>query len=246
MEYECTFVGQTIRDENKYISLEELTNMGLSKMVQQCDARTAAMAAGLDLRSLTTVEIQAHLDDFNLEAEYGTHGSIRRLSGGQKVKLVLAAAMWNKPHILVLDEPTNYLDREALGALTQAIKEFKGGAIIISHNSEFTDVLCNEKWIVAEGKCSIEGEAAESDLKVSGGKIKKSKSASSLAEKSSADTGGSINGTFVNKVLLNPKTLESLSKKEVRLLTRCAEVAGISLQDYVSKINCKSPEWKWL
>lgn len=246
MEYECTFVGQTIRDENKYISLEELTNMGLSKMVQQCDARTAAMAAGLDLRSLTTVEIQAHLDDFNLEAEYGTHGSIRRLSGGQKVKLVLAAAMWNKPHILVLDEPTNYLDREALGALTQAIKEFKGGAIIISHNSEFTDVLCNEKWIVADGKCSIEGEAAESDLKVSGGKIKKSKSASSLAEKSSADTGGSINGTFVNKVLLNPKTLESLSKKEVRLLTRCAEVAGISLQDYVSKINCKSPEWKWL
>ena len=195
---------------------------------------------------MITAEIQGHLDDFNLEAEFGTHGSIRRLSGGQKVKLVLAAAMWNKPHILVLDEPTNYLDREALGALTQAIQDFKGGVIIISHNAEFTNALCNEKWIVANGKCCVEGEAAESDLKVSSSKMKKSKSSSTLAEKSSSDKGGSTNKTFVNAVLLNPKTLESLSKKEVRLLTRCAEVAGVSLEEYVSKITCKSPEWKWL
>ena len=246
MEYECTFIGQTSRDENKYLSLEKLMEMGLSKLVQQCDARTAAMAAGLDLRSLTTAEIQSHLDDFNLEAEYGTHGSIRRLSGGQKVKLVLGAAMWNRPHIVVLDEPTNYLDREALGALTQAIRKFSGGAIIISHNSEFTDAICNEKWIVANGECTVEGEVGESNLKVSSGKMKKSKSAPSLAEKSSADKGGSTNKTFVNEVLLNPKTLESLSKKEARLLTRCAEVAGVSLEEYLSKINCKSPEWKWL
>lgn len=52
-----------------------------------------------------------------------------------QVKLVLAAAMWNKPHVLILDEPTNYLDRQALGALTQAIKTFSGGVVIISHNS---------------------------------------------------------------------------------------------------------------
>lgn len=56
-----------------------------------------------------------HLNDFNLDAEFGTHGTIKRLSGGQKVKLVLAAAMWNQPHVIILDEPTNYLDREALG-----------------------------------------------------------------------------------------------------------------------------------
>ena len=47
---------------------------------------------------------------------------IRGLSGGQKVKLVLGAAMWQQPHILVLDEPTNYLDRESLGAMASAIK----------------------------------------------------------------------------------------------------------------------------
>ncbi len=55
-------------------------------------------------------------------------------AGGQKVKVVLAAAMWNNPHMLVLDEPTNYLDRESLGALAGAIKDYGGGVIMISHN----------------------------------------------------------------------------------------------------------------
>jgi ABC-type multidrug transport system ATPase subunit len=44
----------------------------------------------------------------------------------KQVKLVLAAAMWSNPHMLVLDEPTNYLDRESLGALAQAIKDWSG------------------------------------------------------------------------------------------------------------------------
>lgn len=99
MEYECTFFGQTARDPNKYIPLETMVEMGLAKLVQQMDAKVAAMAAGLDVRPLLTAEIQGHLDDFNLEAEFGTFGTIRRLSGGQKVKLVLAAAMWNRPHV---------------------------------------------------------------------------------------------------------------------------------------------------
>ena len=46
-------------------------------------------------------------------------------TNSKQVKLVLAAAMWNQPHLLVLDEPTNFLDREALGAFATAIKEFQ-------------------------------------------------------------------------------------------------------------------------
>ena len=49
----------------------------------------------MDLRPVTTSEIQKHLDDFGLAQDVGTYGKIRGLSGGQKVKLVLAAAMWN-------------------------------------------------------------------------------------------------------------------------------------------------------
>jgi elongation factor 3 len=60
---------------------------------------------------------------------------MRGLSGGQKVKVVIAAAMWQNPHMLILDEPTNYLDRDSLGALSNAIKEYGGGVVMISHST---------------------------------------------------------------------------------------------------------------
>jgi elongation factor 3 len=247
IEYECTFIGQCAKDENKYISLEDMIAKGLEKLVQQADIRIAAIAAGLDLRPLINREIQSHLDDFNLEAEYGTHSNICRLSAGQKVKLVLAAAMWNKPHVIVLDEPTNYLDREALGALTQAIKEFPGAIVIISHHKEFTDSLCSEHWYVNNGVCVVEGEMDDQ-------KPEKTIRSKSSKSSSKVDTGpddstsaGNTNSTKVKvEQLLNPKTLEVLTKVEIRKLTRCAAVAGMSLKDYVSRINKNSPEWQWL
>jgi elongation factor 3 len=86
------------------------------KMVNELDIKEAA-ALGLFTRPLTTASIQKHLDDLGLEAEFALHSQIRGLSGGQKVKVVLAAATWQNPHLIVLDEPTNYLDRDSLGAL---------------------------------------------------------------------------------------------------------------------------------
>jgi len=81
------------------------------------------------------------------------------LSGGVKVKVVLAASMWQNPHIIIMDEPTNYLDRDGLGALTKAIDDFKGGVIIISHNREFTNAVTQEKWIMEKGRLRREGES---------------------------------------------------------------------------------------
>ena len=49
--------------------------------------------------------------------------------------MVLAAATWQQPHLIVLDEPTNYLDRESLGALAIAIKDYGGGVVVISHHN---------------------------------------------------------------------------------------------------------------
>merc|ERR1711865_109769 len=88
-----------------------------------------------------------------------------QLSGGMKVKVVLAAAMWQNPHILILDEPTNYLDRDGLGALVSAIKAFEGGVLIISHNKEFCDGVATEKWIMNKGYLRIEGESVDTSDK---------------------------------------------------------------------------------
>ena len=56
------------------------------------------------------------------------------------------------------DEPTNYLDRDSLGALATAIKEFGGGVVMISHSSEFTSALCPETWLVADNQLTISGQ----------------------------------------------------------------------------------------
>jgi elongation factor 3 len=58
----------------------------------------------------------------------------------------------------VLDEPTNYLDRESLGALAEAIKNFGGGVIMISHNQEFYGALCSEEWHLEAGTLTVAGQ----------------------------------------------------------------------------------------
>merc|ERR1712086_1213541 len=118
-------------------------------------------------------EIQTHLDDFGLVQEFGTYGKIRGLSGGQKGKLVLAAAMWNCPHLIVLDEPTNYLDREALGALSAALNEWGGAVLMISHSQEFYSSVCREEWNVVDGSMSVKGISSEREMKAIARKKKK-------------------------------------------------------------------------
>mmetsp|Transcript_2759 Transcript_2759/g.6857 ORF Transcript_2759/g.6857 Transcript_2759/m.6857 type:complete len:1015 (-) Transcript_2759:210-3254(-) len=154
-EYEVTWKGldPTI---TSWLPRYKLEDLGFTKLVLKADAKEAAKA-GLVARPLTQKNVEKHLEDFGLEAEFGTHSRMRGLSGGQKVKVVLAAAMWNKPHMLVLDEPTNYLDRDSLGALANAIKEYGGGVVVITHNAEFCDGLCPEVWTVADGTCTPTG-----------------------------------------------------------------------------------------
>ncbi|PRW20411.1 elongation factor EF-3 isoform B [Chlorella sorokiniana] len=157
-EYEIVWVGQpnNVRN-NTWKGRAELAEMGYAKMVTDFDAKLANFR---NYRPLSKEAVLGHLADFGLEEDIAAHNAIRGLSGGQKVKLVLAAAMWNNPHMLVLDEPTNYLDRESLGALATGIAEYGGAVVMISHNSEFTSALCHEEWHVADGRLTIKTSAA--------------------------------------------------------------------------------------
>ncbi|CDS11682.1 hypothetical protein LRAMOSA03945 [Lichtheimia ramosa] len=153
-EYEVSWVGKSSVD-NTWISRQRLEQMGFGKKIAEVDAQEAAKS-GLT-RPLTAKEIEKHLSEVGLEPEFATHSRIRGLSGGQKVKLVIGAAMWNRPHMLVLDEPTNYLDRESLGALASAIREYGGGVVIVTHNREFSEALCQEVWKVDNGELVASG-----------------------------------------------------------------------------------------
>jgi len=152
-EYECKF-----RDGSEgYLALKILSKRGWEKATKGIDARIA-QRSGLYVRTLSSANVEKHLADCGLAAEFATHYRMSALSGGQKVKVVMAAAMWNQPHILILDEPTNYLDRESLGALAGAIAEFEGGVVIISHNNEFVSQLCPEEWVMDAGHLTTRGE----------------------------------------------------------------------------------------
>merc|ERR1711998_798186 len=157
-EYEVKWLNKS-EESNTWLDREKLEEMGWGKMVQRMDQQEA-LRLGLAQRPLTTKFVEKQLGDMGLEAEFATHSRIRGLSGGQKVKVVIAGAMWLNPHILVMDEPTNYLDRDSLGALAGAIRKYGGGVVLISHNREFTENLCPERWVVEAGTLVREGEVA--------------------------------------------------------------------------------------
>ncbi|KAF9568352.1 hypothetical protein EC968_002963 [Mortierella alpina] len=144
---------------NTWMPRERLLELGFEKLVRQFDDREASRE-GLGYRDLTPSSIRRHLEDVGLDGDIADHNMISGLSGGQKVKVVIAAAMWNNPHMLVLDEPTNYLDREALGGLAVAIRNWGGAVIMISHNKEFVGALCPEIWEVQAGRVTIKGKTA--------------------------------------------------------------------------------------
>ena len=85
-------------------------------------------------------------DDFNKK--------ISELSGGQKARVELAGLLLSKPDLLLLDEPTNHLDIKAINFLENFIKNYKGTAIIISHDRYFLDATVNRMMVLEYGKLS--------------------------------------------------------------------------------------------
>merc|ERR1712193_593542 len=137
--YEVKWMHKPV-ENNSWVERDTLLEMGYSKIVNKKDEQEVA-AAGLLSKPLTAPGVEQALKDFGLDSESASHMPLASLSHGQKVKVVIAASCWQNPHIIILDEPTNYLDRSGLGALVK-------GLVIISHNEEFTDSVCSQKWIM--------------------------------------------------------------------------------------------------
>ena len=159
--YECRRAGRKENDTDwEPITSLQKKDEFVMKMVRNFDEKLKAMHSGMDLRPLTKEEVRLHLAEFGIDEDLAM-GKIKRMSGGQKSRLVLAAAMWINPHIIALDEPTNYLDNDTLAALTKALSDFKGGVLTISHNKAFINELCNETWLVGDGVVNAQAIAGK-------------------------------------------------------------------------------------
>eukprot|EP00931_Biecheleriopsis_adriatica_P106681 TRINITY_DN8107_c0_g3_i1.p1 TRINITY_DN8107_c0_g3~~TRINITY_DN8107_c0_g3_i1.p1 ORF type:complete len:1430 (+),score=440.13 TRINITY_DN8107_c0_g3_i1:57-4346(+) len=156
LAYEVRWAGLDDPKQNTVETISKLKSMGLAKVCIACDERIAAKAAGLDQRPLTRREIVRHCEAFGIDEEMCCNQQIRGFSAGQKVRLSLSAMFWTKPHLIAVDEPTNYLDVETVEALAKALTNFRGGIVMIEPKTDFVEKICNEKWHLEDGSITIE------------------------------------------------------------------------------------------
>ncbi|QJM02939.1 ABC transporter ATP-binding protein [Klebsiella pneumoniae] len=76
----------------------------------------------------------------------------RRFSGGEKARLVLALIVWQRPNLLLLDEPTNHLDLDMRQALTEALIDFEGALVVVSHDRHLIRSTTDDLYLVHDGK----------------------------------------------------------------------------------------------
>jgi len=78
--------------------------------------------------------------------------SVDGFSGGERARLALALIAWDKPNLLLLDEPTNHLDLDMREALADALADFDGALVLVSHDRHLLGMVCDSFWRVADHK----------------------------------------------------------------------------------------------
>ena len=91
--------------------------------------------------------VRKYLGNLKLEPKFH-NTKIGNLSGGQKARVAFVFLIFQQPNFLLLDEPTNHLDIETIEALIDALNEFNGGFMIITHESELLDHIDPNIWLI--------------------------------------------------------------------------------------------------
>ncbi|KAI7204709.1 putative ABC transporter ATP-binding protein, partial [Hortaea werneckii] len=112
-------------------------------------------------------EYRRHLGAFGITGMTGLQ-KMGLLSGGQKSRVAFACLGLTNPHILVLDEPSNHLDIEAMDALSIALKNFEGGVLMVSHDVTMLQNVCTSLWVCDNGTVThFEGTVQQYKKKIS-------------------------------------------------------------------------------
>lgn len=99
----------------------------------------------------TEQSLRSYLGRFGFSAQMAVN-SITHFSGGEKARLALALIVWDEPNLLLLDEPTNHLDIDTRNALINALTEYQGSVLIVSHDRQLLRQTVDEFWLVSQGQ----------------------------------------------------------------------------------------------
>ncbi|ALZ94840.1 MULTISPECIES: ABC transporter ATP-binding protein [Leclercia] len=96
-------------------------------------------------------KLRDYLGGFGFQGDKVTENT-GRFSGGEKARLVLALIVWQRPNLLLLDEPTNHLDLDMRQALTEALIEFEGALVVVSHDRHLLRSTTDDLYLVHDSK----------------------------------------------------------------------------------------------
>ena len=96
-------------------------------------------------------QVRARVGAIGFSGEAGNN-AVKNLSGGEKARLLLALATFEAPHLIILDEPTNHLDIDSRAALIEAINDYPGAVILVSHDRYLLEACADRLWLVADGR----------------------------------------------------------------------------------------------
>ncbi len=109
-------------------------------------------------KTLTEPRVRGLLGQFGFDKDKADT-KVGELSGGEKARLLFCQMGYDAPHIMLLDEPTNHLDMDAREALMQALNNYTGAVILVSHDPHLVESVAERLWLVADGTCvSYDGD----------------------------------------------------------------------------------------
>ncbi len=160
------------------------------------------------------------------------------LSGGEKTRLLLALATRNAPHMLLLDEPTNHLDMDARASLVDAINDFEGAVVLVSHDTHLVKMVADQLWVVDKGTVKpFEGDIDEYQEKMlrerSGrpareGKSKKEKKVAAAPPPPSPPAEKVKRGPLKRALEAAEKNIADLTKRRTEVEAKLADPATYS------------------
>ncbi|CAI2498747.1 ABC transporter ATP-binding protein [Serratia liquefaciens] len=99
-------------------------------------------------------QLRDYLGGFGFQGDKVTEAT-ERFSGGEKARLVLALIVWQRPNLLLLDEPTNHLDLDMRQALTEALIDFEGALVVVSHDRHLLRSTTDDLYLVHDGQVEV-------------------------------------------------------------------------------------------